>query len=134
MSNKFFCSFQGRHGSVATEVVTPSPSDPKKSFFRQSIPSESYSSSPHLQEYEKTSLSYPVRMNEQHWSSEAHGPSRAAVTRKVGAFDKPQIVGLNPGSENRNASSANISMSPLQLGKARVTNELDRIAEHYGEH
>jgi hypothetical protein len=133
MSNKFCCSFQDRHGSVATEVVTPSPSDPKKTFFRQSTPSESYSSSPHLQEYQKTIQPYPVGTNEQHWSSEAHGPSHAADTTKVGAFDKPQVVGPNPGSMSRNVNSANACGSPLQPGKARVTNELERIAEHYGE-
>jgi len=125
-----------------TEVVTPSPSDPKKTFDRQSVASKSYSSSAHLDEYENTIPPHPVGLKEpsqpvfkhkQHFNNEEHGLSRTTVTPDVGTFNEHQVFGPNPGNTNRNGSSANMSGSPLQSWKARVTNELDQIAEQSGE-
>lgn len=110
-----------------TEVVTPSPSDPKKTFDRQSTISKSSTPSGDLHEYEKTILSYTIGLNEpsqleskheQHPSSDAHVLPRATVTPGARAFDEGQVVGPKSGNGSRNA---------------RVTHELDHIAEHAGE-
>lgn len=110
-----------------TEVVTPSPSDPKKTFGHQSTTSKSYSPPAHRQEYEKTILPYPVGLDEpsqwgskyeQHLSTEAHVLSRAAVTPEARGFDERQGVGPRAGSGSRNT---------------RVTHELNQVDEHSGE-
>lgn len=128
LSTNTCCSFHDRNGSVITEVVTPSPSDPKKTFARHSTLPSSHYSSAHPQEHEKSVPPYPVDLEEgsslvfqrePHLSTEAHGPP----------FHGPQVVGPNAATTGRNTSSATVSGSPLQPGKSRVMNELDQITE-----